>query len=71
MRIEIEKMVNSKSINQSLNFHMVEYKRFRSKKIEKGGRQGRRINIRITILSHEGLEGSRFLLPFAKTKNED
>jgi len=50
---------------------IVEYKRFKGKKIEKGRRQGGQINIRTTILSHEGMEGSHFLLPFLESENED
>jgi hypothetical protein len=39
--------------------------------MEKGGRQGGRINMRTAILSHEGMEGSHFLLPFSESENED
>ena len=46
---------------------VVEYERFGGKKMEKGGRKGRRINMRTAILSHEEMEGSRFLLPFSES----
>jgi hypothetical protein len=50
---------------------MVEYERFGGKKVEKGEREGRRINMRTAILSHEEMEGSHFLLPFSESENED
>ena len=34
-----------------------------------GGRQGGRINMRASILSHEGIEGRYFLLPSQKVRN--
>jgi hypothetical protein len=46
---------------------IVEYKRFRGKKIEKGEREGRRINITTIILSYKEIEGSCFLLPFLES----
>lgn len=46
---------------------MVENERFGGKKREKGGKQDRRINIRTAIWSHEGMEGSHFLLPFSES----
>jgi hypothetical protein len=50
---------------------MVEYERFGGKKMEKGGRQGGRINMRTANVNHEGMEGGHFLLLFSESENED
>jgi len=42
---------------------MVEYERVGGKKMEKGEREGRRINMRTAILSLRGDGGQPFLLP--------
>jgi hypothetical protein len=46
---------------------MIEYERFRGKKMEKGRKERRRINMRAAILNHEEMEGSRFLLLFSES----